>query len=577
MSSFACPQGHHWNVPASDNGTLLSDPVVCPVCGTPGNIATLAIPTAALPAELATIPPRDGPVDTGTMPTLGSLSKPPQADDTGGVSVPGYEILRELGRGGMGVVYQARHLKLDRVVALKMILAGGHAGGTELARFRTEAEAIARLQHPNIVQVYEIGEHDGRPFFSLEFCPGGSLDKKLNGLPLPPEEAAQLVETLARAMHSAHQAQVIHRDLKPANVLLTGDGTPKITDFGLARKLDDIGQTQSGAIMGTPSYMAPEQADRKTRELGPACDIYALGAILYELLTGRPPFKAATLMDTLFQVLSDEPVPPGRLQSKTPRDLETICLKCLHKDPARRYPSAKALAEDLACFRRGEPIAARPVGGLERGVKWVRRNPAVAALAAAVLLVLTAGVVVSGWFAIKAGEEAKEASRQAQAARTAEKKAAERAEAEAAANGAAQREKERADIEKRRAEEQLGRAERLVYAGKLALAQNAFVEGHWALALQYLDECQWTLRGWEHQHLWTRLQLQTDITGAHESCHQCGLQPRRQTHPHWEPGRHGEGVGRREGAATTLPYGAPGPCVQRNVQPRRQTDSHRGP
>ncbi len=220
MSSFACPQGHRWNVPASDTGTLLSDPVVCPVCGTPGNIATLAIPTAAFPAELATIPPRDGPVDTGTMLTLGSLSKPPRADGTGGVSVPGYEIVRELGRGGMGVVYQARHLKLDRVVALKMILAGGHAGGTELARFKTEAEAIARLQHPNIVQVYEIGEHDGRPFFSLEFCPGGSLDKKLNGLPLPPKEAAQLVETLARAMQSAHQAQVIHRDLKPANILL---------------------------------------------------------------------------------------------------------------------------------------------------------------------------------------------------------------------------------------------------------------------------------------------------------------------------------------------------------------------
>ena len=237
----------------------------------------------------------------------------PTASETAAAAyepVPGYDILGELGRGGMGVVYKARQTNLDRLVALKMILSGGHAGEGELARFRTEAEAIARLQHPNIVQVYEVGEHDGKPFFSLEFCPGGSLDRQLNGTPLAPANAAKLVETLGRAMHAAHQARVIHRDLKPANVLLTADGTPKITDFGLAKKLDDVGQTQSGAIMGTPSYMAPEQAGGKNHAMGPPADIYALGAILYDLLTGRPPFKAATPLDTILQVVSDEPVPP---------------------------------------------------------------------------------------------------------------------------------------------------------------------------------------------------------------------------------------------------------------------------
>jgi serine/threonine-protein kinase len=273
--------------------------------------------------------------------------------------VPGYEILDKLGEGGMGVVYKARHLKLNRIVALKMILSGGHARSAELARFQTEAEAIARLQHPNIVQVHEVGEHEGRPFFSLEFCPGGSLDHKLKGTPLPAQEAARLVHTLALAMQAAHDKNVIHRDLKPANVLLSEDGTPKITDFGLARKLDAAGQTASGAIMGTPSYMAPEQAGGKTRELGPACDVYALGAILYEVLTGRPPFRAATPLETVLQVVTDEPVPPSQLQSKTPRDLETICLKCLHKEPARRYGSAQALAEELGRFQRGEPTAAR--------------------------------------------------------------------------------------------------------------------------------------------------------------------------------------------------------------------------
>jgi WD40 repeat protein/tRNA A-37 threonylcarbamoyl transferase component Bud32 len=349
-----------------------------------------AAPTPAVPAG--------GTMDGKTDPTGPALR---------GTSSPaGFTVLEVLGRGGMGVVYKARQTKLNRLVALKMILAGGHASEGDLARFAAEAEAIARLQHPNIVQVYEVGTHEGRPFFSLEFCAGGSLDRKLSGTPLPPLEAARLVETLARATHAAHRANVIHRDLKPANVLLLADGTPKITDFGLAKKLDAVGQTQSGAIMGTPSYMAPEQAGGKSKEIGPATDVYALGAILYECLTGRPPFKAATTAETLLQVLSDEPVPPSQLQSKTPKDLETICLKCLHKEVGKRYATAEALADDLGRFQRGEPIVARPVGRLERGWRWCRRNPALAVAAAVAAGALAAVAVVSLVFAVHAGRAA---------------------------------------------------------------------------------------------------------------------------------------------------------------------------
>jgi serine/threonine-protein kinase len=266
----------------------------------------------------------------------------------------------------MGVVYQARQVSLNRVVALKMVLAGGHAGEQELARFRVEAEAVARLQHPNIVQVFEVGRAEGCPFFSLEFCPGGSLADRLGGTALPPEEAARLVRALAGAMHAAHRAGVVHRDLKPANVLLAADGTPKISDFGLAKRLDDAaGRTQTGSVLGTPSYMAPEQAEGR-KDVGPAADIYALGAILYELLTGRPPFRAATPLDTVFQVVADEPAPPRQRNPGVPRDLEAVCLKCLSKDPRRRYADAADLAADLGRFLDGEPVAAGQSGLLDR-------------------------------------------------------------------------------------------------------------------------------------------------------------------------------------------------------------------
>jgi len=314
----------------------------------------------------------------------------------------GYDILGELGRGGMGVVYKARQTHLNRLVAIKMILHGDYADASLRARFRSEAEAIARLQHPNIVQVHEVGEHQGKPFFSLEFCPGGSLRDKQKGTPLLPQEAARLVETLARAMQAAHDKNVIHRDLKPANVLLSEEGTPKISDFGLAKKLDDQGQTVSGAILGTPSYMAPEQAAGQTRELGPACDVYALGAILYECLTGRPPFRAATVMDTLHQVVHDEPVGPTALQPKIPKDLETICLKCLRKEPTRRYATATGLADDLRRFQAGLPVAARPVGQLERGWRWCRRKPALAGSLATVLTLVATWATVSIVFAVQA-------------------------------------------------------------------------------------------------------------------------------------------------------------------------------
>jgi serine/threonine protein kinase len=397
----------------------------CPVCMTQVGLESevneqrTMPPVSAHTQEPATLPPqmraRAG-EETLTSPAGGYAADPGSASAATLVSVPGYEILGELGRGGMGVVYKARHLKLNRIVALKMILAGGHAGEADLARFRTEAEAIARLQHRNIVQIYEISEHEGKPYFSLEFCSGGSLAQMITGTPWPVQDAARMVETLARGMHAAHQKGVIHRDLKPANILLSGAEqdargaperisssprapdraalVPKVTDFGLAKKLDEASQTQSGAIMGTPSYMAPEQAGGKGKEVGPAADVYALGAILYELLTGRPPFKAVTAMDTVMQVMLDEPVSLSQLQPKTPKDLETICLKCLQKDPGKRYASAEALADDLERYREGRPITARPLGEFMKFWRLCRRHPGTSTSLALVLVSLLILLVV---------------------------------------------------------------------------------------------------------------------------------------------------------------------------------------
>lgn len=345
-----------------------------------------------------------------------------------GPEVPGYEILGEVGRGGMGVVYKARHIRLDRIVALKVVLAGAHAGPEQLARFVVEGQAVARLSHPGIVQVYDVGDVDGLPFISLEFVDGVSLEQLVGGKPLNPAVAAELLETLARTMQVSHEAGIVHRDLKPANVLLTTDGMPKITDFGLAKRLESqSSQTQSGTIMGSPSYMAPEQAFGKLHEIGPRTDVYSLGAILYELLTGRPPFQGTTVLDTLDQVRSQEPVPPSRLQPKVPRDLETICLKCLQKEASKRYGTALNLADDLRRFSAGEPILARPVAWPERLRSWCRRNPRVAALAASVLfllLTITAGSVA---FSIQLSEQKRATEIQRDAARVAQTQATQNA------------------------------------------------------------------------------------------------------------------------------------------------------
>jgi tetratricopeptide (TPR) repeat protein/tRNA A-37 threonylcarbamoyl transferase component Bud32 len=372
----------------------------------PQEDGTVEYGSAEVPALAATVDAEAAGALFGRTADFSVGPAPAEEAPAAGPEVPGYEILGELGRGGMGVVYKARQVKLNRLVALKMVLAGAHAGALQLARFQTEAEAVARLHHANIVQVYEIGQHAGLPFFSLEYVDGGSLSQKIAGKPQPPRAAAEAVESLARAMATAHERGIIHRDLKPANILLTKEGQPKITDFGLAKRLeDDSALTKSGTLMGTPSYMSPEQARGATHEVGPLADQYSLGAILYELLTGRPPFVGTTMLETLSQVRTQEPVPPTRLQPKCPRDLETICLKCLQKEPHKRYAGCADLADDLHRFLAGEPIKARPVSRVERAWRWCRRNPRVAALSGAVGVLLLAVVVSLAVIAVRLGRE----------------------------------------------------------------------------------------------------------------------------------------------------------------------------
>jgi serine/threonine protein kinase len=411
--------------------------VVCPKCG--ANLKTnqsipvgkrLKCPKCANPIVALE---REEPADFGTLgaPGAGNGEQPvapemppaqppafpqvnPPAVPQDSPPIPGYVILGELGRGGMGVVYKARQVSLGRVVALKMILTGGFATEDSVARFRSEAAALARLQHPNIVQVYEVGEYQGLPFFSLEYINGPTLAKRLSGTPQPARPSAELMETLAAAVHAAHQRGIIHRDLKPGNVLLaTMDGrapsatesqqlygVAKITDFGLAKRLDgDAAHTRTGSILGTPCYMAPEQATGQP--VGPGADIYALGSIFYEMLTGRPPFKAATAADTLLQLISEDVVPLSRLQPYIPRDLQTICMKCLNKEPHRRYANALALAEDLRRYLHGEPIQARSLGAAERLFRWCVRYPLPTSLLAAVSLCL----IFSFWYLTRLSDQ----------------------------------------------------------------------------------------------------------------------------------------------------------------------------
>jgi WD40 repeat protein len=426
----------------------------------------------------ATIPP------TAAPSTPESPHTPPAPEWT---AAAGYEVLGVLGRGGMGIVYKAMQVGVRRIVALKTILQADYATAEERNRFQAEAEAIGRLTHPHIVTVYEVGEHNGLPYFSLEYCPGGSLEKQLDGTPWEAQRAAVLVRSLAEAVQAAHQAGIIHRDLKPGNVLLAADGTPKVTDFGLAKRVDVSGHTQSGAIVGTPSYMAPEQASG-SKTLGPAADVYALGAVLYELLTGRPPFKAATPMDTVLQLLSEEPVPVRRLQPQVPRDLETICHKCLEKDSRKRYPSAAALAEDLRRFGDGEPVHARPVGPVGRLAKWARRRPAVGALLLLVAVVTAAGLGGILWALGEARREAKNAKDEANNTR---------------------KEKERADdktIEAQRKEkearEQEKEAQFQAYVAQISRADMQLQMKDPAGALLTLERVRPENRGWEYGYLW---------------------------------------------------------------------------
>lgn len=330
------------------------------------------------------------PADDGTK-----VSRDTSTIDIDFPKLDGYEVERLLGRGGMGIVFKAKHLRLNRFVALKMMLHSSFASPIELARFRRESEAIAALRHPNIIQIHDVGELDGRHFFTMEFVEGGNLSQKLAGVPQSATAAAEMIATLACAIQFAHKCGFIHRDLKPANILIASDGTPKITDFGLARSIEAGPEfTMSGARVGTPSYMAPEQALGKAHAIGPAIDIYGLGAILYEMITGRRPFHGASVAETERQVIEDEPVRPSRWYGRIPRDLETICLKCLQKSPSRRYASAQDLADDLHRFLDGKPVLARPVGLIERTLKWARRRPALAMLL--VFLVLAIGL--GYWF-----------------------------------------------------------------------------------------------------------------------------------------------------------------------------------
>jgi tetratricopeptide (TPR) repeat protein/tRNA A-37 threonylcarbamoyl transferase component Bud32 len=358
-------------------------------------------PTAECPEHPAT--ETDAPPAASPGPDEMSPESEGQGPRPSEVTVPGYDVLSVLGEGGMSTVYLARHLALKRQVALKVLRADRVADPERRYRVLAEAEAIARLQHPHIVQIFEVGEWrppgqaTPQPYLALEHLSGGSLGQVLHGQGvIKPAEAARLIAVLGRAVHVAHQAGIVHRDLKPSNVLFDLDGTPKVADFGLAKRLGRTdGQTETGQVMGTPSYMAPEQARGLTKEIGPAADVYALGAILYEMLTWRPPFKAPTPAETLMQVLHEDPVPPSRLQSRIPRDLETICLKCLAKEPHRRYASAAALADDLGRYLAGETIRARRTPVWERGWKWARRRPAAAALVA---IGLVASVALTGAF-----------------------------------------------------------------------------------------------------------------------------------------------------------------------------------
>ena len=383
-----------------------------------------------------------------------------------------FELLAEIGRGGMGIVYRAREIKLNRIVAIKMISGMGGADADLRARFAQEAKSLAGLEHPNIVHLYEYGEEDGQPYVVLEFVEGEELEQMLQKHPLDPTDAAKHAATLARALQYAHEKGVIHRDLKPANILIGTNGTPKITDFGLAKHLTTIsGQTRAEMVMGTANFMPPEQASGRSNEVTAAADIYSLGATLYAMLTGRPPFQGPTFLDVLEQVRTREPVPPSTLQPRVPRDLETICLKCLEKSPQNRYGTSAALADDLDRFLSGRPTLARPVGTWESTRKWVKRHPARFALAAACLLLLIGGPAISMWL----WQERKSTLQ---------------------------------------AEEQ-GRIQK--YFRNISVADRKWLTGEWSHSEEFLQDCFPALRSWEWHHMKRRMTSELPILRGHDN------------------------------------------------------------
>ncbi len=425
IHQFVCSNGHAWDLASGSSDPTLPRLPACPKCGLPAQTQAInngnAVDAPPIQQDNAATSIATAPQEPGFAETLPPSGNQP-ASLTARPTIPGYEIIRELGRGGMGVVYLARQEKLGRLVALKMILAGDHASDSDRTRLFAEAKAVARLQHPNIVQLLEVGEVGSRMFFSLEYLDGGNLSERLDGTPWRSPDAVATLLPVARAVQHAHEMGILHRDLKPANLLIAdptsratnssskstslepenkGSQSPsqiltlKITDFGLAKDLEGSEvHTQTGVVMGTPSYMAPEQASGHSRTAGVGVDIYALGSILYELITGRPPFRGETPLDTMLQSVSEEPVRPTRLQPKIPRDLETICLKCLQKDPRKRYATAAEFADDLQFFLDGKPIHARPVGAAGRTWRWAKRNPVVAGLLGMLGAVLVSGLIV---------------------------------------------------------------------------------------------------------------------------------------------------------------------------------------
>jgi len=413
-----------------------------------------------------------------------------------------FELLEEVARGGMGIVYRARQIHINRLVAVKVLVAGVFAAPDFVARFRTEAEAVASLHHPNIVPIYEVGECEGQPFFSMRFLEGGSLSERISDLKsrFSQREATELMSKLARAVHFAHQRGILHRDIKPGNVLLDAKGEPYLTDFGLAKLVEkESALTRTMGMLGTPSYMSPEQARGQAKELTTAVDVYGLGAVFHELLTGQPPFAGGTTMDTVRQVLETEPRRPSAVRPGIARDLETICLKCLEKEPARRYHSAESLADDLDRWQRHEPILARPQSGLYVLGKLVRRNRGGTAALGAILFLLVAGLVFGWW--------------QAGVQRMLREKAESNERTARVAQADAALQQKRAEAERQRATEQLTRAEWLLYASKLMLAQNDFEAGNGGLAAHYLSECQEKLRGWEWRYLSNRISAKLTLTG----------------------------------------------------------------